>query len=118
MGNGGKFNREKIFDCSRRLSYRGYCKSRSKDPWWSMRGGFSTSVEAVDDFILKTHTFAKLRHALKNRMNIKISSNYKEFSHEQKKMHEQYIQQLLINIPIDPFHGPARNIMSGLEISS
>ena len=26
------FNWEKIFDYSRRLSYRGYCKSRSKDP--------------------------------------------------------------------------------------
>ena len=33
-------------------------------------------------------------------------------------MHEQYIQQLLTTIPIDPFHSPARNIMSGLEISS
>ena len=33
-------------------------------------------------------------------------------------MHEQYIQQLLTTIPNDPFHGPARNIMSGLEISS
>ena len=33
-------------------------------------------------------------------------------------MHEQYIQQLLTTIPIDPFHSPARNIMSSLEISS
>ena len=28
------------------------------------------------------------------------------------------IQKLLTTIPINPFHGPARNIMSGLEISS
>ena len=33
-------------------------------------------------------------------------------------MHEKYIQQLLTTIPTDPFHGPARNIMNGLEISS
>ena len=28
------------------------------------------------------------------------------------------IQKLLTTIPINPFHGPARNITSGLEISS
>ena len=33
-------------------------------------------------------------------------------------MHEQYIQQLLTIIPADSFHGPARNTMSGLKISS
>ena len=30
-----------------------------------------------------------------------------KFSHGQKKMHEQYIQQLLTTIATDPFHGPA-----------
>ena len=35
-----------------------------------------------------------------------------------KKMLEQYIQQLLTTIQIDPFYGPARNVRSGLEISS
>ena len=33
-------------------------------------------------------------------------------------MRERYIQQLLTTIPIDSFHGPAQNMMSGLEISS
>ena len=83
-----------------------------------MRIGCSTSAEAVDGFILNTHALTKLRRALKNRMNVKTSSSHKEFSHRQKKMHEQYIQQLLTIIPTDPFCGPARNIMSGLEISS
>ena len=72
-----------------------------------MRGSYSTTVEILDDFILKTHALAKLRHALKNRMNVKTSSNHKEFSHGQKKMHEQHIQKLLTTIPTDPFHGPA-----------
>ena len=31
-------------------------------------------------------------------------------------MYEQYIQQLLTIIPIDPIHGPAQNIMIGLKI--
>ena len=35
-----------------------------------------------------------------------------------KKIREKYIQQLLTTIPIDPFHGPAQNMMSSLEISS
>ena len=83
-----------------------------------MRDGCNTSVEDADDFILNTHSLAKLRRALKNRMNVKISSNHKEFSQGPKKMHEQYIQQLLTTIPTDLFHALARNIMSGLEISS
>ena len=83
-----------------------------------MRGDYSTYLETVDDFILNTHALAKLRRALKNSMNVKTSSNYREFSHGQKERHEQYIQQLLTTISTDPFHDPSRNIMSGLEISS
>ena len=82
-----------------------------------MRVGCSTFVEAINDFILNTHAFTKLRRPLNNRMNVKTSSNYKEFSHGQKKMHEQYIQQLLITISSNPFHGSARNLMSSLNIS-
>ena len=33
------------------------------------------------------------------------------------KMHEHCMQQLLTNIPINWFLGPARNIMGGLEIT-
>ena len=73
---------------------------------------------------LNTHALTKLWRALKNRMNVKTSSNHKEFSHEQQqqkkkcKNNEKYIQQLLTAIPIDTFHGPARNIMNALGISS
>ena len=56
-----------------------------------MRGSYSKSVETVDDFILNTHTLTKLRRALctKEQDNVKTSNNHKEFSHGQKKMHEQ-----------------------------
>ena len=83
-----------------------------------MRVGYGTSVQAADDFILNVHTLAKPWRALKNRMKLKTSCNHKEFSHGQKKMIEQYIQQLLTAIPTDSFPGHARNIMSSLEISS
>ena len=45
-----------------------------------MQGGYSTYVEAVDDFILDTRALAKLRHVLQE-----SSDNHKEFSHEPKK---------------------------------
>ena len=82
-----------------------------------MRGGYSTSGEAVDDFVLNTHSIAKLRRALKNKMNIKTSNAHKEFSHGQIKLHEQQITCLISNIQTDPFHGCARNIISGLEVN-
>ena len=42
-----------------------------------MRGGHSTYLEAVDDFIVDTHVLAKLPHVLQE-----SSDNHKEFSHE------------------------------------
>ena len=81
-----------------------------------MQGGYSTSVETVDDFIFNSHALAKLWRALKNRMNVKTSSNHKKFSTGRKKC--MSIQQLLTTIPTNLFHGPVQNIMSGLEISA
>ena len=34
------------------------------------------------------------------------------------KLHGNYIQNLLASLHTDPLHGPARNIFSGLEIST
>ena len=48
-----------------------------------MRGGYSTSIEAVDDFILSTHSLAKLRRALKDKLDLKPSCLHKEFSPKQ-----------------------------------
>ena len=83
-----------------------------------MRGGHSTSVEAVGDFVLNTHVIAKLRRTLKNKMHLKTSCLHKECSQGQRKLHEHYIQNLLLTLlHIDPFHGPARNIINGLELT-
>ena len=49
-----------------------------------MQGNCSTSLEAVDDFILNALVLTKLQRALKNRTNVKTSSNHKEFSQGQK----------------------------------
>ena len=77
-----------------------------------MRGGYSTSHEAVDNFVMNTHALAKLRLALKEKMDLKTSCLHKEFTHGQMKLHENYIQNLLASLHTDPFHGPARNIIS------
>ena len=41
-----------------------------------MLGGYSISVEAVDDYILNTHVSTKLRHAPKNRIDVKTCDNH------------------------------------------
>ena len=51
-------------------------------------------------------------------MKVKTSDNHKGFSHGQKKIYERFIQQLLTAIPTVLFHGSARNLMIGSEISS
>ena len=43
-----------------------------------MRGGYSTSFDAENYFLLNFHILAKLRKELKNKMNLKTDSNHKE----------------------------------------
>ena len=43
-----------------------------------MRGGYSTSIDTENNFILNSHILAKLRKELKNTMNFKTDSNFKE----------------------------------------
>ena len=45
----------------------------------------STSIDVENDFILKSHTLAKLRKELKIRMNLKTDSNQKESTLGEKK---------------------------------
>ena len=51
-------------------------------------------------------------------MNVKTSSNHKEILPGQKEMHEHYIQQLVTTIQINPFHGPAQNLMNRFNVST
>ena len=83
----------------------------------AMRGGYSTSQEAVNNFVMNTHVLAKLRRALKEKMDLNTSCLHKEFTHGQMKLHENYIQNLLASLHTDPLHGPARNIFSGYLIN-
>ena len=43
-----------------------------------MSGGYSTSVDAENDFILNSHILARLRKEIKKKMNFKTDSNFKE----------------------------------------
>ena len=44
----------------------------------TMSGGYSTSIDAENDFILNSHILPKLRKEFKNKMSFKTDSNFKE----------------------------------------
>ena len=55
-----------------------------------MSGGYSTSIDAENDFILNSHMLAKLRKEFKNKMNFKTDSNFRKLTPgEIKKYKEQ-----------------------------
>ena len=71
-----------------------------------MRGGYSPSIDAKNDFILRSDILAKLRKELKNKMNLKTVSNHKESTPIEIKKHEEQIAGLIgsLNEYGDPFH--------------
>ena len=63
-------------------------KTPSIEVWGGpLRGGYCSSVDADNDFILNNHTLAKLRKELNNQANLKTSSNHKKSTHEQIMKH-------------------------------
>ena len=83
-----------------------------------MRGGYSTSSDAENDFILNSHVLAKLRKELKNKMNFEADSNHKEWTAREIKKQEENIAGLIgsLNHYGNPFHRVARNMATGTEI--
>ena len=43
-----------------------------------MRGGYSTSFDAENDFIINSHILAELRKELKSKMRLTTASTHKE----------------------------------------
>ena len=82
-----------------------------------MRGGYSTTIDAENDFILNSHILTKLRKELKNKMNLKTDCNHKESTPGDFKKHEEQIAGLVgsLNNYGDPFHGAAQNMTAGAE---
>ena len=76
-----------------------------------MRGGYSTSFDAENDFLLNSHILAELRKELKGNMRLKTASTHNEDTYGEMQRHEEQIKSLLKNLKthVNPFHGAARN---------
>ena len=83
-----------------------------------MRGGDSTSPEAVDRFYKNSHKLAKLRKHVKDHLHIKTSSAHNETSARAKAKHEKQVVSLIEKLQTyyTPFEGLARNISTGIEL--
>ena len=83
-----------------------------------MSGGYSTSIDAENDFILDSHILAKLRKEFKNKMNFKTNSNFKESTPGELRKHEEQIARLIasLNKYSNPFHEVPWNMATGTEI--
>ena len=60
-----------------------------------MRGGYSTSPEAVDRFYKNSHKLARLKKHVKDRLHVKITSTHNETSAGAKTKHEMQIVSLI-----------------------
>ena len=82
-----------------------------------MSGGYSTSVDAKNDFILNSQILAKLWKQFKNKMNFKIDSNFKESTRGKIRKHEEQIARVIgsLNSYSNPFYGVAWNMAAGDE---
>ena len=82
-----------------------------------MSGGYSTSVDAKNDFILNSQILAKLWKQFKNKMNFKTDSNFKESTRGKIRKHEEQIARVIrsLNSYSNPFHGVAWNMAAGDE---
>ena len=60
-----------------------------------MSSGYSTSIDAENDFTLNSHIPVKLRKEFKNKMNFKTDSNFKESTPSEIRKHEEQIARLI-----------------------
>ena len=83
-----------------------------------MSGGYSTAIDAENDFILNSHILAKLRKEFKNKMNFKTDSNFKKSTPSKIRKHEDQIATFIgsLNNYSNPFHEVAWNMTTGAEI--
>ena len=59
-----------------------------------MRGGYSTSFDAENDFVLNSLILAELRKELKSKMSLKTASTHKEAIYGEMQRHKEQIQSL------------------------
>ena len=83
-----------------------------------MRGGYSTSPEAVDRFYKNSHKLAKLRNHVKDRLHVKTSSTHNETFAGANAKHEKQVVSLIGKLQTyhTPFKGPACSLSTGIEL--
>ena len=83
-----------------------------------MSGGYSTSIDVENDFILNSHILAKLRKEFKKKKNFKTDSNFKESTPGEIRKQEEQIARLngSLNNYSKLFHEAAWNMATGVEI--
>eukprot|EP00794_Sanderia_malayensis_P014444 gene14444-15947_t len=83
-----------------------------------MRGGYSTSPEAVDTFYKNSHKLAKLRKIVKDQFLVKTSTTHSETTAGAKSKHEKQVTAMVEKLKTypNPFSRPARLTSSGIEL--
>ena len=91
----------------------------SKTRGGPMRGGYSTSPEAVDTFYKNSHKVAKLRLLTKERLRIKTQNVHSETKSGAKSRHEKQVISLVEKLCTysNPFEGPAHTLATGVQIA-
>ena len=84
------------------------------------RAGFSTDIEAVNNWVNTIHIHALLRTSLHRVLSIKTSSKHKELTGRGKRLHAEHVKSLKMKLNsygVDPFStDPPRQITSGKKI--
>ena len=79
-----------------------------------VRGRCKISFDAENDFVLNSHILAELRKELKTKMRLKTASTQKEATYGEMQRQKEQIQSL--KTYVNPFHGAARNMVTGAEV--
>ena len=85
------------------------------------RTGVSTNIKAINRWIRTTHIYAKLRVELMKKIKTSTSSVHKESTPSDTRLHLSHVKSLkdqLKGYGSHPFgEGPARNILTGKEVT-
>ena len=83
-----------------------------------MRGGYSISFNAENDFVLESVILTELRKELNIKMRLKTASKHKDATCGKMQRRKEQTQSLLkiLKTFVSPFHGAARNMATGTEV--
>ena len=85
------------------------------------RAGFSTDIDAVNNWVNMIHIHATLQVSLQKFLHVSTSSKHKELTDRGKKIHADHVRKLkekLVSYGVDPFSAEAaKHIPSGKQIA-